>query len=150
MAKMQRLAAEQQAIQKSMQQLNDEYKKQQEQEGTKMLGNLDEIQKQMQEVIKDLQDQNVTPETRKNQEKILSRMLDFQLSQREKDFEQKRESRSGKNYDRSSPPEIILSKPNIIDGINQDALDLQKQNYTEDYETLIQKYMEKIHSSNNK
>jgi hypothetical protein len=144
LAQMQRLAGEQQAIQKSLQQLNDEYKKQQEKEGTKLLGNLDEIQKDMNEVIKDLQDNNVTPETRKRQERILSRMLDFQLSQREKDFEQKRESRPGKNYDRTSPPEVVISRPNIIDGINQDAVDLQKESYTEDYEILIQKYLEKI------
>jgi hypothetical protein len=84
----------------------------------------------MMEVIKDLQDNNITAETKKRQEKILSRMLDFQLSTREKDFEQKRESRPGKNFDRSSPPEIVISKPNIIDGVNQDALELQKENYT--------------------
>ena len=49
---------------------------------------LDEIQKQMMETIKDLQNNNITPETRQRQEKILSRMLDFQLATREKDFEQ--------------------------------------------------------------
>jgi DNA repair exonuclease SbcCD ATPase subunit len=144
MAQMQRLQGEQQAIQKGMQQLNKEFKEQQEKEGTKMLGNLDEIQKQMEEVIKDMQNGNITPETRKRQEKILSRMLDFQLSQREKDFEKKRESKPGKNFDRTSPPEIVISRPNIIDGVNQDALDLQKESYSEDYEALIQKYMQKM------
>jgi hypothetical protein len=138
LAQMQKLALEQETIRKNVQQLNEEFKKQQELEGKKMLGNLDQVQKDMLEVIKDLQDNNITPETRKRQEKILSRMLDFQLSEREKDFEQKRESRPGKDYDRNSPPEIVISRPNIINGINQDALDIQKQNYTEDYETLIQ------------
>ena len=144
MAQMQRLQGEQQAIQQGMQQLNKEFKEQQEKEGTKMLGNLDEIQKQMEEVIKDMQNGNITPETRKRQEKILSRMLDFQLSQREKDFEKKRESKPGKNFDRESPPEIVISRPNIIDGVNRDALDLQKESYSEDYEALIQKYMAKV------
>jgi hypothetical protein len=144
MAEMQRLSAEQETIRKNLQQLNEEFKKQQEKEGKKLLGNLDQVQKDMMEVIKDLQNNNITPETRKRQEKILSRMLDFQLSAREKDFEKKRESRPGKDFDRSSPPEIIISKPTIIDGINQDALELQKQSYSEDYEALIQKYMEKI------
>lgn len=146
LAQMQRLSAEQQTIQKNLQQLNEEYKKQQEKEGTKLLGNLDEVQKDMMEVIKDLQNNNITPETRKRQERILSRMLDFQLSQREKDFEQKRESRSGKNFDRTSPPEVVISRPTIIDGINQDALELQNESYTEDYEMLIQKYLEKMRS----
>ena len=147
MSQMQRLAAEQETIKKNVQQLNDEFKKQQEKEGKKLLGNLDQVQKDMMEVIKDLQDNNITPETRKRQEKILSRMLDFQLSAREKDFEKKRESRPGKDFDRTSPPEIIISKPTIIDGVNQDALDLQKQSYSDDYEILIQKYLEKIRNA---
>lgn len=148
MAQMQKMALEQQKIKDGVNQLNEEFKKQQESDGKKLLGNLDQVQKDMQEIIKDLQENNITPETKKRQEKILSRMLDFQLSTREKDFEQKRESRPGKNFDRSSPPEIVISKPNIINGINQDALEIQKENYTEDYEILIQKYLEKIKSVN--
>ena len=148
MAQMQKLALEQQQIKDGVNQLNEEFKKQQETEGKKLLGNLDQVQKDMQEIIKDLQENNVTPETKKRQEKILSRMLDFQLSTREKDFEQKRESRPGKNFDRTSPGEIVISRPNIINGINQDALEIQKENYTEDYEILIQKYLEKIKSIN--
>lgn len=146
MAEMQRLSMEQQHIKESVQQMNEEFKKQAEMDGKKLLGNLDQVQKDMNEIIKDLENNNITPETKKRQEKILSRMLDFQLSTREKDFEQKRESRPGKNFDRSSPPEIVISKPNIINGINQDALELQKENYTEDYEVLIQKYLDKIKS----
>ncbi len=148
MAQMQKLATEQQQIKDGVNQLNEEFKKQQESEGKKLLGNLDQVQKDMQEIIKDLQENNVTPETKKRQEKILSRMLDFQLSTREKDFDQKRESRPGKNFDRTSPSEIVISRPNIINGINQDALEIQKENYTEDYEVLIQKYLEKIKSIN--
>ncbi len=148
MAQMQKLQMEQQTIQKNLQQLNEEFKKQQEETGRKLLGNLDEVQKDMMEVIKDLQDNNITPETKKRQEKILSRMLDFQLSQREKDFEQKRESRPGKDYERSSPPEIVISRPNIINGVNQDALDVQKESYSDNYEALIQKYMEKMRAIN--
>jgi DNA repair exonuclease SbcCD ATPase subunit len=144
MAQMQRLALEQETVRKNLQQLNEEFKKQQEMEGKKLLGNLDEVQKDMMEIIKDLEQNSISPETRKRQEKILSRMLDFQLSVREKDFEKKRESRPGKNFDRTSPPEIIISMPKIVNGINQDALELQRESYSEDYEVLIQKYMEKI------
>jgi hypothetical protein len=144
MAQMKKLATEQETIRKNLQQLNEEFKKQQEMEGKKLLGNLDQVQKDMMEIVKDLLDNSISPETKKRQEKILSRMLDFQLSAREKDFEKRRESRPGKDFDRTSPPEIIISKPTLIDGINQDALELQKESYTEDYELLIQKYMEKI------
>lgn len=146
MAEMQRLAMEQQTIQKNLQNLNEDFKKQQDIDGKKLLGNLDQVQKDMMEVIKDLQNNNITPETRKRQEKILSRMLDFQLATREKDFEQKRESRPGKNFDRTSPPEVIISRPSIINGINQDALDIKKESYSDEYEVLIRKYMEKLKS----
>ncbi|MCC7159773.1 MAG: hypothetical protein IT281_09560, partial [Ignavibacteria bacterium] len=144
MAEMQKLSQEQEQIKQGVQQLNEEFKKQQELDGKKLLGNLDQVQKDMSEIIMDLENNNITPETKKRQEKILSRMLDFQLSTREKDFEQKRESRPGRNFDRSTPPEIVISKPNIINGINQDALELQQENYTEDYEVLIQKYHDKV------
>ncbi len=144
MAQMQKLAQEQEQIKQGVQQLDEEFKKQQEIDGKKLLGNLDQVQKDMSEIIKDLENNNITPETKKRQEKILSRMLDFQLSTREKDFEQKRESRPGKNFDRSTPPEIVISKPNIINGVNQDALEIQQENYTEDYEVLIQKYQDKV------
>lgn len=150
MAQMQKLSTEQETLRKNLQQLNEEFKKQQELEGKKLLGDLDYIQKEMLEVIKDLQNNNITPETRKRQEKILSRLLDFQLSAREKDFEQKRESRPGKNFDRSSPPEIVISKPTIIDGINQDALELQNEDYYDDYKLLIQKYKALLQKNRNK
>jgi hypothetical protein len=68
-------------------------------------------------------------------------MLDAQLSQREKDFEQKRESKPGENYVRTSPPEIVISGPNSINAFKEDFLKLQKEGYTEDYEDLITKYL---------
>ena len=51
---------------------------------------------------------------------------------------------AGARFDRSSPPEIVISRPNVIDGINQDALEMQKESYMDDFELMIQKYMAKI------
>jgi len=144
MAQMQRLALEQEQIRRELSGMNEEVKKQQEIEGKKMLGNLDQIQKDMMEVIKNLQENNISPETRKRQEKILQRLLDFQLSAREKDFEQKRESRPGKNFERLSPEEVVISRPNIINGINRDALELKYESYSDDYQMIIMKYMEQM------
>jgi hypothetical protein len=73
-------------------------------------------------------------------------MLDAQLSQREKDFEQKRESKPGENFTRTSPPEIIISGPNSINTLKDDFLRLQKEGYTEDYEALITKYFLELNS----
>ena len=138
---LQRLQMEQEQVSKSLEQLNKELEEEKQKSGEKVLGDLDEIKKQMQEVIKDMQDQKVTDNTLEKQNKILSRLLDAQLSQREKDFEQKRESRPGVNYTRTSPPEVVLSGPKSFNALKEEFLKLQKEGYTEDYEELITKYL---------
>jgi DNA repair exonuclease SbcCD ATPase subunit len=138
---MQRLQLEQEQLSKSLEQLNKELEEEKKNSGEKVLGDLNEIKKEMQEVIKDLQNQNITDKTLEKQNRILSRLLDAQLSQREKDFEQKRESRPGVNYNRTSPPEIVLSGPKSFNALKEEFLKLQKEGYTEDYEELITKYL---------
>jgi len=143
---MQRLQMEQQQLSKSLEQLNEELKKEQERSGEKILGDLNQVQKEMQEVIKDMQENKVTDKTIEKQNRILSRMLDAQLSQREKDFEPKRESKPGSNMVRQSPPEIVLSGPNSFNALKEDILKLQKEGYTDDYEILIMKYLQKVNA----
>ncbi|MFA5405118.1 MAG: DUF4175 family protein [Ignavibacteria bacterium] len=137
---MERLKLEQEEIRKSLEQLNAEFEKEKEQSGDKLLGDLKEVEKQMKETIKDLNDNRLDEKLLERQNRILSRMLDAQLSQREKDFEQKRESKPGENYIRTSPPEVVISGPNSINSLKEDFLRLQKEGYTEDYEALITKY----------
>lgn len=141
MQQMEKLKMEQEQISKSLEELNKELQEEKQKTGDKVLGNMDEIQKEMQEVIKDLTDQNITKETLEKQNRILSRLLDAQLSQREKDFEQKRESRPGTNFTRTSPPEVVLSGPKSFNALKEEFLKLQKEGYTEDYEELITKYL---------
>ncbi len=144
---MQRLSLEQQQIQKSMEQLNEELKKEQERSGEKLLGDIDQMTKEMQEVVKELSEYNSDDKLIEKQNRILSRMLDAQLSQREKDFEPKRESKPGENIVRTTPPEIILSGPNSFNALKEDFLKLQKEGYTEDYEALITKYLMELKKS---
>lgn len=146
-ADMQRLQMQQEQLSKSLEQLNEELKKEQERSGEKVLGDLNQVQKEMQEVIKDMRENNVTDKTVEKQNRILSRMLDAQLSQREKDFEPKRESKPGNNMVRQSPPEIVLSGPNSYNALKEDILKLQKEGYTDDYEILIMKYLQKLNST---
>lgn len=142
-----RLKLQQEEIRKSLEQLNSEFEKEKERSGDKLLGDLKEVEKQMRESIKDLSNYNLDEKTLDRQNKILSRMLDAQLSQREKDFEQKRESKPGENFVRNSPPEVVISGPNSINSLKDDFLRLQKEGYTEDYEALITKYF--LELSNN-
>lgn len=141
---MKRLSLEQMQIQKSLEQLNEELKKEQERSGEKVLGDLDQVQKDMQEIVKELEENRFDDKLTEKQNRILSRMLDAQLSQREKDFEPKRESRSGENIIRVSPPEIVLSGPDSFNALREDFLKLQKEGYTDDYEALITKYLTEL------
>ncbi len=138
---MQRLSLEQEQIKKSLEQLNEELRKEQERSGDKVLGDMDEVKKEMEEVVKQLEENQYDDKLIEKQNRILSRMLDAQLSQREKDFEPKRESRPGENVTRNSPPEIVLQGPNSFNALKEDFLKLQKEGYTEDYEALITKYL---------
>jgi chromosome segregation ATPase len=137
---MERMKLEQEEIRKSLEQLNAEFEKEKERSGEKLLGDLKEVEKQMKETIKDLSEQRLDNRLLERQNRILSRMLDAQLSRREKDFEQKRESKPGENFIRTSPPEVVISGPNSINSLKDDFLRLQKEGYTEDYEALITKY----------
>lgn len=141
---MEKLSLEQEQIKKSLEQLNEELKKEQERSGEKVLGDLDEVKKEMEQVVKELEENRYDDKLIEKQNRILSRMLDAQLSQREKDFEPKRESRPGENVVRNSPPEIILKGPNTYNALKEDFLKLQKEGYTSEYEALIQKYLQQL------
>ncbi|MBX7042447.1 MAG: DUF4175 family protein [Ignavibacteria bacterium] len=138
---MDRLRLEQMQIQKSMEQLNEELKKEQERSGEKVFGDMSEVEKEMREVIKQLSEYNLDDKLKEKQNRILSRMLDARLSQREKDFEPKRESRPGENVSRNSPPEIVLSGPGSYNALREEFLQLQKEGYSAEYEALITKYL---------
>ncbi|MBK8383270.1 MAG: hypothetical protein IPL16_15565 [Ignavibacteria bacterium] len=113
----------------------------------KILGDLDEVQKEMKEIVKELEENRYDDKLIEKQNRILSRMIDAQLSQREKDFEPKRESRPGENVVRTSPPEIVLRGPNSFNELKEDFLNLQKEGFTEDYEALIAKYLMELKKS---
>jgi uncharacterized protein DUF4175 len=142
MAQMQRLMGQQRAVQKSLQQLNEEAK--QSSDGKRLLGDLDKIADEMQEVIRDMQDNNVSPETRQRQERILSRLLDASRSMNERDWEKKRRSRTGEDLARRSPSEI---DPNAIDpksGLKYELRRAMEEGYSRDYEELIRAYFDAL------
>ncbi len=139
-----KLKLQQEQVKKSLEELNAEFEKERKKSGEKLLGDLKEVEKEMEQIIKDLSEYKIDQKTIERQNKILSRMLEFQLSQREKDFEQKRESRPGENIVRNSPPEIVISGPNSLNTLQEDFLRLKSEGYTEELEKLILKYLELI------
>jgi len=141
-AELARLAAQQELIRKSLQELMKEA----ETSGnrSRILGDLNKIAEEMKEVVSDLESRNLTEETIRKQERILSRLLDAQRSIHERDFEKRRESKPGQNITRQSPPELKLPEEN--EKIFQDLLQSLRENYHKDYEALIRKYFELLRS----
>lgn len=104
---------------------------------------LDDISKEMEEVIQDIQNNNITDETLEKQERILSRLLDATRSVHERDFQKNRESKEGKVYDVDNPESLNFENQKLNQAINE----LLKQNrlkYSKDYEILIKKYFNSL------
>lgn len=140
-----RIVAEQGRAQKALEDLNNE-RRNLPQQDKRILGSMEKILQEMQEIISDLKSGQITPETLKRQERILSRLLDATKSIYERDFEERRESTPGKEVSKTSPSEInpqILNKKTFDQILNE-----LKQTYTKDYEELIRKYFLILQNSN--
>ena len=116
----------------------------------KGLGDLDKIAQEMKEVVKDMESGNITPETMKRQERILSRLLDATRSVHDRDYEKKRESNTGENVIRQSPNDFDLStQEGRTQALRAMIRSIQK-NYSADYEILIRQYFEQLQNNNEK
>ncbi|QEC51592.1 hypothetical protein EDD80_102110 [Anseongella ginsenosidimutans] len=89
-----RLAREQQAIRNSLQKLNQELNK----DGQGKLGNLDEVAREMEKTETELYNKRITGEMIQRQKEIMTRLLDAEKAERERDTEDKRESKQGKQF----------------------------------------------------
>lgn len=95
-----KLAAQQQMIRKTLKEMERMM-----QEGGQNPGNkLKELNKLMEESEKDMVNKNLTPETLRRQQEILTRLLEAEKSIRERDTDENRESKSGKETTRDLPP----------------------------------------------
>jgi hypothetical protein len=137
-----RLAKEQGAIQKSLEQLNREA--QQSTDQKQILGDLQKIAEEMNEVVKNLEQNNVNPETVKKQERILSRLLDASKSARERDYEKRRKAETGTPVTRRSPKDLDWNSLENKSQLREELLKALEQGYSKDYQELIRKYFEEL------
>ena len=86
---MREMLEKQKGIGKTLEQLIKEMKGSGEQNG---LGNMNEIKRDIDDVVNDLQRKRFNKKTESKQEKILSRMLDSQLSMTERDYKEERKA----------------------------------------------------------
>ena len=145
-SQMQRLAQQQELIRKSLEQMNQEARE--SGQSKKLAANLEQILRDMKEVVTNMQSEKVNDELIRQQEKILSRMLDAQRSVNERDFEKNRKSTTGQNTARSTPPDLILSTEEGKNKLKEELLKAILEGYKKDYEDLIRKYFEKLEGNN--
>ncbi len=140
------LAARQRQIQESLQQLQEEVNRQ----STQQTGNLKGIAKDMEDVIKDLNQNKVLRKTIDRQQKILTRMLDAQQSLRTQSYKKERESKSGEGIVGTSPgalPEDLGERNLLLTKKLEEAL---QNGYSNEYKEIIRKYFEELAKEENK
>jgi len=109
---LQRMAAEQEAIRRGLEETMQKLGKN---GGT--MGNLGQVADEMKKVEQDLRGGRLNPETTERQQRILSRLLDAPRSVEKRDYSRKRQSRPGVDVVRSSPgalaPELLKARPSL-------------------------------------
>jgi hypothetical protein len=101
-----KMAAQQEYIRNEMQKMNNEQNK----DGKNSLGNLDGLAKQMEQTETDLVNKILNQETNKRQQEILTRLLEAEKAEKQREEDNKRESNEAKNKQNSNPSEFTEYK----------------------------------------
>ncbi|UCD16689.1 MAG: hypothetical protein JSV44_09535 [Candidatus Zixiibacteriota bacterium] len=136
---LQRLAAEQNAIGKSLGQLAEEFG-----DSKEILGRLDAIAEDVQKVVDALEEGEVGQEVQDRQLRILSRMLDATKSLQRKDFTEQRQAASGKDILRNSPAALTGNQLNGGLDIEDRLRRFLDEEYPEAYEQHIKAYFKAL------
>lgn len=141
-AELQRLGQQQELIRKSLEQLNEEAKL--SGQSKRIPADLENLVKQMQEVVTDMNTEKLDHDLIQKQERILSKLLDAQRSINERDFEKERKSETGQQIVRQSPSELNLSSDSGRNAIRDELNRAVREGYKKDFEDLIRRYYEAL------
>ena len=140
---MQQMLAQQKGVRKSLQKMLNEMKK----SGNQGLGDLNSISKEMNDVIKDLEEKKYTQSTSNKQKKILSRMLDSQTSMTQRGIDNNRKSESSEQItfeNINGMPEDLGQRQSIIFNAMNKALN---SGYSRDYQNMIRRYFNSLNQT---
>lgn len=137
---LEKLAAQQRAIQQALQELQQELARQQQQ----MLGDLGKVASDMEETARELQQRQITPETLNRQQQILSRMLDAQKSMRERGKSRQREAQTGADVAYRGPGSLPTNLGENNNPLRQYLQEALKEGYPTEYQSLIRRYFESL------
>ena len=133
------LAAEQEAVRKSLSELEGEFGNRSE-----ILGHLGEMGKEMKKVVEDFEALRIDQTTIDRQKKILSRLLDAEKSLRERDYSRQRQAEAGEDVVRRSPEQL---SPEAVrkEGTGKDDLTrFMQEAYPKEYEQMIKDYFKAL------
>ncbi len=136
---MRRLAAEQSAIQKSVQQLQEEFGDQRQ-----IQGRLENLGQEMQKVIEALEQGGADQETLYRQQKIYQRMLDFQLSLERQDYVDQRRAEQTEQILRKGPEELDATARLGSESYERSLQKFLQEGYPAEYESLIKSYFKAL------
>jgi hypothetical protein len=137
-----RLAEEQARIREQIERIAEQDEREQ-----KLLGRLDQVQREMREVEETLAAGGLTGELEEKQIRILSRMLDAQRSINRRDFDPARESRPGVDVVRRSPGELPADLLRSTDRLRLDLLKAEADRYPAQYRAFIESYLRTLNGA---
>jgi len=109
--KLAELAAQQEAlrneVQKMAEKIGEQNENESEGEGKGGKGNLEKLAEMMEENEKDIVNKNITQETLRRQRDIMTRLLEHEKAEQEREFDEKRESQESKSQEISNPSQIF-------------------------------------------
>lgn len=94
------MVAKQEAIRRELQKMSQEMNK----DGKGSMGDLDQLAKEMEKTEKELVNKVLTRESMKRQQDIMTRLLEAEKAEREREFSEERESNTAKEVQRTTPP----------------------------------------------
>ena len=144
-ALMERLAAQQLAAQKGLEELLKGVG-----EGGKPLGRLDRTVEEMRRVAEDLKGGRVDQETIERQERILSRLLDAQRALEKREYSRRREAERAQTFRVRRPGALPGDLGERERALREDLSKALKEGYSEEYQQLIRRYFEAIRRKNEK
>ena len=101
-----RMAAQQEVIRRMMQEYQSELKK----EGKGYDGQLDRLMKEMEQTERELVNKILNQQTINRQQQIMTRLLQSERAEIQREKEENRESKEGKDIQRTPPPELFDKK----------------------------------------
>jgi hypothetical protein len=105
-----------------------------------VLGRLDELGSEMEEVVEEMRDRNVDERLLRRQERILSRLLTAQRSLRRQDFEEQRRSRTGVDPTGRVSPERVETGLSEREQIRRGILKGSQDPIPDEFRRLVDEY----------